>query len=340
MVEAKLLEYFDMIAEQILNIHEKRPDTGEIIVGLFEWCDLSCLFCNQDHNSTQGIDTIVDKIEQVKLSIDTLLKKGKKNFSIHIMGGELFSDKLDDKVFEDYEQLTNKIRVYCLEKNIPVNISFVTNFIWNKKQRVKNFLDKTGVEVMSSYDPSGRFNPRTFKIFKKNIEEFKNYVTTVSVVITKPNIEKFMKNQIPFFEYLYNNFNIFFDYYGPEKNQKLLMPKDVEVRDFMKYMVDKWPKVSPIKDFFSNTKNKMACMDTFTIMPSGQWGGCGQYEKIQKIIPIKMITEQKWIDNYNCFECNHFQRCSLGCFMSNHVNGMRTQKECWLKEVYDYIDSK
>jgi hypothetical protein len=329
-----------MIAEQLINLHAKRTSTGEIIVILFEFCDLSCLFCNQDHNSIFGIDTITQKIDSIKSSIDTLTLKGKTEFAIHIMGGEVFSDKLNDSVFDDYEKLTNLIRKYCQSKNIPVKVSFVTNFVWNKKERVKKFLDKTGVEVMSSYDPAGRFNTATFDVFKRNIKEFKNYVTTVSVVITKPTIEKFVKKQVPFFDYLYKNFLVFFDYYGPEKNSEFLMPRDTEVRDFMKFMVDHWPNTAPIRDFFSKTKNKMTCMDTFTIMPSGQWGGCGQFERIEKVMPIKLLTEQEWFDSYNCFECEHFQRCSLGCFMSNHVKDMRTQEECWMKEVYDYVDSK
>jgi hypothetical protein len=329
-----------MIAEKLIDVHEKRATTGEIIVILFEFCDLSCLFCNQDHDSILGIDTIVDKFEQIKSSIETLQLKGKKDFAIHIMGGELFSDKLNDVVFEDYEKLTNKIRQYCESKDIPVKVYFVTNLIWTKKERVKSFLEKTKVELMSSYDPAGRFNTTTLEIFKQNADEFKKHINTVSVVITKPTIDKFLKNQVPFFDYLYDNFFIFFDYYGPEKNSNFLLPKDVEVRDFMKFMVDNWPKVFPVKDFFSKTKNKMTCMDTYTIMPTGQWGGCGQFEHLEKVIPLKMMTEQQWFDNYNCFECEHFQRCSLGCFMSNHVKDMRTQQECWLKEVYDYVDSK
>jgi hypothetical protein len=329
-----------MIAEQLINLHDKRPSTGEIIVILFEYCDLSCLFCNQDHDSISGIDSISEKIEEIKLSIDTLLLKGKKEFSIHLMGGELFTDQLDDKIFQDYENLTNEIRDYCKIKNVPVNVCFVTNFIWTKKDRVKSFLDKTGVEVMSSYDPAGRFNSQTFEVFKKNIQEFKDYITTVSIVITKPTIDKFIKKQTPFFDYLYNNFQVFFDYYGPEKNKELLMPKDTEVRDFMKFMIDNWPNSIPIRGFFSKTKGKMSCMDTYTIMPSGKWGGCGQYEHLDKVIPIKMVTEQEWLDSYDCVSCEYFQRCSLGCFMSNHVNSMRTQKECWMKEVYDYVDIK
>jgi hypothetical protein len=331
---------FNMIAEQLINLHEKRTTTGEIIVTLFEFCDLSCLFCNQDHDSILGMDNIVDRFEQVKLCIDKLLSKGKTEFHIHIMGGEVFSDKLNDKVFLDYEELTYKIKNYCKDKNIPVNISFITNFIWTKKERVRTFLNKVDVDVMTSYDPAGRFNQQNFEIFKENIQEFKNYITTVNVVMTKPTIDKFTKNQVPFFDYLYANFLVFFDYYGPEKNQNLLLPKDVDVRDFMIFMSDNWPNVAPVKDFFSKTKKTMTCMDTYTVMPTGKWGGCGYFEQLEKVIPIKVVTEQQWFDNYNCVECEHFQRCSLGCFMSNHIKDMRTQKQCWLKQVYDYIDSK
>jgi len=329
-----------MIASQLIDIHNKRPSTGEIIVTLFELCNLSCLFCNQDHSSIEGIDTIVDKIDQIKKVIATLREKGKKDFSIHLMGGELFSDELDDKVFEDYKTLIHLIKDHCYQENIPVSISVVTNLVWQKKNRIKQFLESTGVDIMSSYDPAGRFNPQSLEIFKQNVVEFKDYISTVNVVITKPTIDKFLKNQIPFFDYLYNNFEIYFDQYGPEKNQKFLMATDVEVRDFMKHLVDRWPNVMPVRDYFSKTKSQMTCMDTHTVMPTGKWGGCGQFEHLDKVIPIKLVTEQSWLDGYNCLECEHFNRCSLGCFMSNHVRDMRTQKECWLKEVYDYIDNK
>jgi hypothetical protein len=329
-----------MIAESIIDIHNKRPSTGEIIVTLFEFCDLSCLFCNQDHDSILGIDTIVDKFEQVKLSIDKLIPKGKKEFSIHIMGGEVFSDKLSDKVYADYEELVNKIRDYGKEKNIPISVSFITNFVWTKTERVRNFIEKTQVDIMTSYDPSGRFNKNTFEIYKENIRNFKDYISSVNIVITKPSIDKFLNKQVPFFDYLYENFETYFDYYGPAKNQEFLLPTDVDIRNFMIFLVNNWPNSIPVRDFFSKTKQKMTCMDTYTVMPTGNWGGCGHFENIEKVIPIKHITEQTWVDSYNCFECEHFQRCSLGCFMSNHVNGMRTQKECWLKEVYDYVDIK
>lgn len=329
-----------MIASHLIDIHGKRPSTGEIIVTLFEKCNLSCLFCNQDHDSTLGMDSIVDKIHAIKSVIDRLQTKGKKDFSIHLMGGEIFSDDLADELFQDYATLIDLIHQHCAEHDIPVSVSVVTNMVWERKERIRQFLDATGVDVMSSYDPAGRFNPRSLEIFKNNVLEFKDYIKTINVVITKPTIDKFLKNQIPFFDYLYDNFPIYFDQYGPEKNQKLLMATDVQVRDFMKYLVDHWPKVMPVRDYFSKIKSQMTCMDTYTVMPDGRWGGCGFFESIEKVIPIKAITEQQWLDGYNCLECEHFKRCSLGCFMSNHVKDMRTQEQCWLKEVYDYVDSK
>lgn len=328
-----------MSASQIIDLHKKRPSTGEIIVTLFELCNLSCLFCNQDHSSVEGMNTVVDKIDQIKKIITTLQQKGKKDFSIHLMGGELFSDDLDDAIFDDYATLVQLIKAHCKEQNIPVTIAVVTNFVWQKKNRIKQFLDTTGIEIMTSYDPAGRFNPQSLETFKENVLEFKEYITTVNVVITKPTIDKFLKNQIPFFDYLYEHFPVYFDQYGPEKNQKFLMATDIEVRDFMKHLVDHWPKVLPVQGYFSKTKSQMTCMDTYTVMPAGKWGGCGQFEHLDKVIPIKLVTEQEWLDGYNCLECEHFNRCSLGCFMSNHVRDMRTQKECWLKEVYDYVDT-
>jgi hypothetical protein len=329
-----------LIAEHVLNIHNKRPDTGEIIVTLFEYCDLSCLFCNQDHDSYEGIDTIVGKFDSIKLSINQQIKKGKKQISIHMMGGELFSDTVEDKVFDDYAELTKKLLAYGKEINIPLEVSFITNFIWEKKQRIKKFLDDNEISVMTSYDPSGRFNKKTFEVYKKNIQDFKEYIISVNVIMTKPNIDKFMSDNVPFFDYLYENFPIYFDYYGPGKNHEFLMAKDIEIRDFMKYMFEKWNNCHPFKTFTNKTANKMSCMDTHTVMPSGKWGGCGYFENLEKVIPIKVVTEQQWFDSYNCYECEHLQRCTMGCFMSNHVKDMRTQDTCWLKEVYDYVDLK
>lgn len=329
-----------MVADKVLNSQNKRPTTGEIIVTLFEFCDLACLFCNQDHDSIVGMNTIVDKLEPIKIAMDNLLLKGKKSFSINIMGGELFSDKVKDELFLEYEKLVDGIREHSKNKNVETSIFFVTNFIWEKSERVKDFLDRKQLKILSSYDPSGRFNTKTIEIFKKNVIEYKDYIQSVNVVMTKQNMEKFRKNDIPFFDFLYENFQVFFDHYGPGKNNEFLSPKDVEIRDFMIYMYENWRNCVPFKDFDGKTYRKMACMDTLSIMPDGRWGACGMFENIVHKLTSKEEMEQKWFEDYNCFECPHLKRCTMGCFMSNHVKKMRTQQECFLKEVYDYVDSK
>jgi len=330
-----------MIAERILDIQGKRPELGEIIVTLFEFCDLTCLFCNQDHDSVVGMDTVVDKFQQIKSAIDSLRLKGKKRVAVHIMGGEVFSDKVDDKLFDDYATLVNLLREHQKTINFPIEISFVTNFIWTKRERIEKFVEENDIQIMTSYDPSGRFNTNTLQTFLSNVEYFKDRIESVNVVMTKPNMEMFIKDNVPGFEFLYNNFTVFFDHYGPGVNNKFLSPKDHDLRDFMIYMVDNWPNCEPFKSFPEKKKTlKMACMETLTIMPDGYWGGCGLFEHLEKKIPPKNVNEQKWFDDYNCLECEHLNRCTLGCFMSNHVNEMRTQEECWLKEVYDHVDEK
>lgn len=46
---------------EILDYAEKRTINGEIIVTLFEQCNLACRFCPQDHSSREGLYNIKEK---------------------------------------------------------------------------------------------------------------------------------------------------------------------------------------------------------------------------------------------------------------------------------------
>ena len=338
-----------MIAEHTIN-NNKRTDTGEIIVTLFELCNLNCLFCNQDHDSILGVDTVIDKVEQIKQAIAELQKnKNKKSFSVNIMGGEIFDDRLDDSVFDDYRLLVKLIKEYASDQSINIDVRFVTNFVWTKHNRVRELVKDTDCWIGTSYDPAGRFNKETFEIFQTNVTGFTDRINSINVIMTKQNIDRFMKNQVPFFDYLYTHFDVYFDHYTPERNVNVLLPTDVELRDFNIHILDNWPNCYPFKNYKLKQKNNMTCMDTYTIMPNGSFGRCDillTSSLPKNVIPIKIVPmtkqalEEKWFSDYNCLECHHFERCALGCFLSNHIKDARTQTECWLKEVYDYIDSK
>lgn len=339
-----------MIAEQIIN-KSKRTETGEIIITLFEFCNLNCIFCNQDHNSIVGFDTILEKKQAVIEIIELLRKtKNKNNFTVNIMGGEIFADRIPDSIFNDYKELILSLRQWSEENNTPIDVTLVTNFVWTKKQRVYNLINETGVALGTSYDPAGRFNLETLEIYKDNVKEFKEHIKLVNIILTKQNIDKFLKKQIPFFDYLYSNFDVYFDHYTPESNVNVVLPKDIDLKAMALYMYEHWPNAYPYKNYVSKTKKNMSCMDTYTVMPTGKYGKCDillTSTLPEKVIPIKFQKietktdlEQKWFDNYNCLECDQFYRCSMGCFLSNHINSSRTQETCWLKEVYDYIDLK
>ena len=93
---------------------DKRTINGEIIVTLFEQCNLSCRFCSQDHSSVLGMDTIKDKKEHIIKAIEYLQSQGRTQFSVHIMGGEVFSDLVPDDLFEDYYQLVKSLIVWSI----------------------------------------------------------------------------------------------------------------------------------------------------------------------------------------------------------------------------------
>jgi radical SAM protein with 4Fe4S-binding SPASM domain len=333
----------------------KDNQKGELIVILFEFCNLNCQMCSQNHNDTTGINTITQKFESVSKSLDGLKKKGKTSTTVNLMGGELLADDLPDSVFNDYITLINNIKQYSNEIEFPVTMHLASNMIWKKTARVKNFLDTSGVELAASYDPAGRFNPITFEIFKENIVEFKDYIMQIGVVMTNPSIKKFMTNTSPFFNYLYENFEIVFDHYTPEgegftsdtrsKFTNQLLPTDIELREFFKFMLDTWPGCYPFKNLGSKKSQPTSCMSTITIHPTSDIKSCAVYDIKQDagakpIVFFGKLTEQKnqWVEDYDCLSCEYMARCSFGCFLNHHTKNIRTQEACWMKEVYDYTE--
>jgi len=338
---------------------KKENSHGELIVVLFELCDLTCQVCYQDHDSWYGTDNIVEKYEIIIHAINVLKGRGKKSISINLMGGELFSDKLPDKIFDDYLFLLKKLKNYGKEIEIPLNFSIPSNMIWHKKDRIRKFLDESKISLNASYDPAGRFNPKTLSIFIENVKEFSNYIKQIGVVMTKPNMKKIINDQSPHFDFLYKNFEINFDHYTHSQRSKvspeILMPKDVDLRDFYKFMIEKYPKCYPFLDALDKNKQPMSCMRTMYVFPDSSFGSCGSVEKLitplsktenKKIIriikdttsPLEKKIEMKWYKEYDCLSCKHLQRCSMGCFLNNHFYSTRTQEECWLKEVYDSLE--
>lgn len=325
-----------MIEYELISNLGKRESRGEIIVTLFEWCDLTCKFCNQDHNSTVGMDAIRSKEHSIRDGIEKLRLVGKNKFSIHLMGGELFSDAVPDHCFDDYKYL------YDTFSSNDIEVCITTNFVFSNRVRVENLLhDCPDLQLLTSYDPSGRFSESNELVFLDNIGLFKDRVKSINVIMTKPNIRKFLSGPVDSFEHLYyNGFKFFFDYYTPEKNMLIMSPNDIEMRDLMKLMIDRYPLAEPFRSMIRQENRGMSCQDTYTIMPAGNGGFCTiLLDNPNTVIP-KQTLEKGWVEEYGCLQCKYFKRCGLGCFLGNHMMSYKTQDVCWLSEVYDYVDER
>ena len=69
----------------------------------------------------------------------------------------------------------------------------------------ESFMDENHYVVNNS-QPVGMFCNRTFK---NNVTNLHQWIRTVNVIMTKPAIIKFLKGEIPFFNYLYQHFTIY-----------------------------------------------------------------------------------------------------------------------------------
>lgn len=339
---------------QILDNAGKRTGHGEVFAVLFELCNLNCKFCTQDHTARDGMDNIVGKYEPIIEAVERQILFGRKDyFSIILMGGELFGDNVPDHIFEDYKKLINKMQSWFEDKDIPVSFFVLTNLVFTKTERVFNLLEQVPLGLNASYDPAGRFSVYSKELFEKNVELFKQHIINVGVTMTKPSIRKIMQGD-PYFDYMHDNFNIDLDYYNPitdggvhtDDYDKLevvpsLFPTDTDLRDFFIFIRENYTKCFPANYLLSEPIGKTSCQDTAHILADNSIGRCiFKYKDEADYDNIKSKLEQKWFENHNCLECPFFDRCILGCFVSASQKGFRTQEACWLREVYEHIESE
>lgn len=331
-------------------IDNKVIDWSEIVLCLFEHCNLSCAFCPQDHSSILGAseEEILNKIPTITRYIER--NDRSKHFIINTMGGELLQDTWTDKGFLDiYSKLIEQVN-QKVSSDKTVIFNFVTNLVFDKTDLIVDFIKKNNIILSVSYDIVGRFNTPALETFKRNIDILKPHIKMISCVLTKQNIEKIVAGD-EYFDYLYNNFEIHFDSLLPSVTRKtnvFMMPAESETFKFYKLCVDKYPKMLNIEPFLNGKpNNRMGCTkgNSLTVMPDGSIPkGCSGAVLLQDA-NTKDLGGTKIIENfmkkYNCFECEFFQRCPFTCFIKQDFKFIEhDMKECVFKETFRYADSK
>lgn len=340
---------------------DKRDDKDEFFINFFEYCNLNCSFCWQDHDSKVGIDTVVNLADKV---ISGVIASQRTGIDINIMGGELFCDEIEDRLFDDYRKFTYKVEEQAVQHGKQCMYNWVTNLIYSNTDRVQSFMDDLQAEginttVTTSFDFAGRFNPKTLNIFLENLEKLEDYVRSISVILTKQNIEQLLKDDNEVFKHLYKKFpgglttrssypptkRIYFDYYSPgwPGEPANIAPSDELLYQGLTFLIDNYPECGPVWDWVNQLENKMTCRTSLIFLPTGDTGRCrllaGKQEDFGQ--PITFVDnknmELAFIEKNQCLNCEYFKRCGLGCYL--HSDFMRRPKlpECVFKLIFDYI---
>lgn len=323
---------------------DKVPKTTEVELHLFEFCNLACSFCGQDHDSTEGMNTILEKAQQV---IDFIDSSPLNDHIVNVMGGEIFNDLIDDKIFLDYIEFYKMIRNYCLANNQTVRFNFVTNLIFNSnREQVNNLLHHCNdIHLSTSYDFAGRgLDINRMLTFKENLKLYKNRIGVVGFVLSKPSIRKLLRDEDKFFkEVLYPNFPLYFDWYVPENSSDKMLPSEREMLDALLFVARQYPNIAPVKDLLENEENTMTCysLNKTTILPSGREVTCRylNYEQEQFITPIDYTTNADIINTHlernECMGCEWYSRCQFRCFVQADWATLEREPTCIFKTFFN-----
>lgn len=329
----------DQIIPTISILDQKRGNEKEILLILFEKCNLKCTFCHQDHDSTVGIEDIYSHAERL---MRTYPKSGE--YCINISGGEIFLDELPDGVFEQYRKLVLALHDYfdC------VAFTFVTNMIFSKTDRVLALMtDLVGrgidVTMATSYDPVGRFNGKIRTQFEQNVLLFQRFIRVVTTVLTKRTVRWFSDGgEDPLFDSIYRRFHTYFDHYTPDRRGCDEIPSDVELADFYIVMSDRYPNIQPLKGWMTGAKNITTCRKTVVTTPTGEISSCRALprEDRNNELPggevVRIQSEEAFLSHYGCFECEYYSRCGLRCFLA-HEYSAEKDTICHYKRLFDHL---
>lgn len=329
-------------------LESKIPEYAEIEIFFFELCNLRCVHCFQDHESTDGMDRdrILSKLPLVEQFFQ---RTPKTNVILNIMGGELFQDDIVAEFLPVYSEFINQVIKFG-EKfdKVPV-FNFVTNLLCTEHEQFIGWLEKHELKLSVSYDLTGRFNKDQFELFKNNVEIYKKYIRTICLVSTTPNIQRLITKGDTYYDYLYANFDCYWDQLTPGPTVPSdLVPSESEYLTFLKFLVNNYPKCTNL-DAFVNKKehNKMSCpsINKLLIETNNKTSSCRiqQHKKSRDFITIVDKSNdaiiEKWIDEKGCLSCEYFQRCPFSCFVRNDWKRLKRDFDgCIYKETFKHVD--
>jgi sulfatase maturation enzyme AslB (radical SAM superfamily) len=331
-------------------IQSKVIDHAEVVINFFDYCNMQCVFCPQDHTDRVGTSK-QEILSKAEIVLDYIRSNSSTNtFLLHLMGGELFQDDLiDGRILEYFSEFIDTVESKK-RLDATVDYNFITNLIFDRTDAVLDFVRKHNLELAISYDSAGRFNKSQLERFKQNVEIFKPYIRIVSCVMTQENINRVTEGD-GYFDYLYSNFDCHWDHLLIADTYKHLdqqLPSESQLRDFYIHLVDNYPNTVNVQQFLNKKDSqKMSCTrgNSLTIfsdnsMPHGCSGSAVVKNSTTEFTGDSKIVHN-FIDSNMCLSCKYYSRCNLTCFIHNdYKNLVRDASGCPYQQVFEYAEGK
>jgi len=235
-------------------------------------------------------------------------------------------------------------------------VMLVTSAIFGEREKVKAYLDKSRklcpFQLILSYDLEGR---PIGKLWKDNLSYFQEYVSTINTVATKQAIRKLIDVGDPYFDYLYNNFEIFVDNFIPDVDTTHMIPSDDEHLEYLKFMSENYSSVLPIAEIVNIYKHgtqdrtiKMSCLslNKITIFPDNSSSNCRWKRYKNEDFKNELVYEDNsnmvidFLNENDCFGCDFYDKCPFSCFTQWSWKDRERSPGCVNKKWFQFLEKK
>lgn len=346
----------------------REPEYCEIVLYLFEKCNLRCEFCFQEHEHAKINYDYIRRLPSTAFSLMAKELKAHptiKSFDIRMLGGEIFSDDIPDSLLEMYGDVVEEIREQMEDYYPDVNVDFIctTNGVWEKRKRIKSFLEKYSFKkILSvSIDFIGRYKSDKIKQIAYDTMKFfgdAEFFVRAGVVLTKRNIAYILGHTDEFKDLIrkYKAEQIVFNYYSPNEQWELDLPSDEDLWNIYKFCLDeRMFTVSTIfylieayrqQKFFTKTCEckfiptltetscTKDCVQTASPLPRERFYGKYTNEVTEE--NVSDVKASLGVVKRGCLGCDHYEYCPQPCWCMVIFDGYKATN-CPMKRAFNYI---
>lgn len=279
----------------------------EITLILTRKCNLKCSFCNVIYNNKYNAELNCDTIMSKYAPIHSIITRTtKSHINLVLMGGELFSDDINDDVIQSYKTLLVQTEQLCTQCCKTLSVSLMSNLITKRIGRIIDVAKAVKhCDVHGSFDFVGRFdNPKMIALWWENAHTIKQSGVSffVAMVGHKFNIETILKHD-PTWIKLYNEFGVYVQYYEPNSLANNYNLPYEQYRDFLLFLYKEYPEEKFLQSVITAyDKGYKMCYQSNWVDNSG-CHKCCNHDIVIKQYKIK----------HHCFLCPHYHKCPVVC---------------------------